>query len=360
MEAVSLTIVESSPAPPEYWEQVWQRCDYATFFHSPEWATIWQDCSGGASAPQARRVRFSDGREALLPFSLERRAAGLLNRLSSSGQATYGGWIASDALTRDHARLLLKHMLSLGKSLVWRVNPYDPLALQAATDLQLQCRADETHTVRMVGTAEQMLRGFKKGCREDIRKAQKRGDLSVSRAVSLDEWHAYHRVYVDSLRRWGHSPNQGYGESLFERLARSDTGNVVLWVTRLGGAIVSGELVVYAKRHAVSWHAATLEESLRSGVAKFQTYEIIRDCVDRNLEHLDFNPSAGLGGVRALKESFRPRVLPAPLVYVDSPLKRGVRAVCSRLNIGYAKLDLVPAASLAASPELAMSSGAAA
>lgn len=357
---MSLTIVKSSPATPEHWHRVWQSCDYATFFHSPEWATIWRDSSRGTSEPRPLSVRFSDGREALLPLSLERRGAGLLNRLSSSGQATYGGWIARDALTREHARLLLQHMLGLGHSLIWRVNPYDPLALQAASDLQLQCRTDETHTVRIVGSAEQMLRGFKKGCREDIRKAQKRGDLEVSRAVELQEWQAYHRVYVDSLRRWGNNPSDGYDVSLFERLARSDTGNVALWITRLGGAIVSGELVVYAKRNAVSWHAATLEESLRSGVAKYQTYEILRDCVARDLEHLDFNPSAGLGGVKALKESFRALVLPAPLVYKDSPLKRGVRAVCARLNIGYARLELEPAAALTSATGNELRGGAAA
>ena len=97
-----------------------------------------------------------------------------------------------------------------------------------------------------------------------------------------------------------------------------------------------------ARRHAVSWHAATLKSFLRSGVSKFQTFEIIKDCCARGYEWLDFNPSAGLGGVQELKESFRAEALPAPLVYVDTPLKSVIRKCAAAFNVKDAKIFIEP------------------
>jgi hypothetical protein len=102
----------------------------------------------------------------------------------------------------------------------------------------------------------------------------------------------------------------------------------------------------------VSWHAATLKDYLRSGVSKYQSFEILKDCCARGLDWLDFNPSAGLDGVKELKESFRAEALPAPLVYVDTALKRLIRTCASALNVHSAKLsverlDAPPAATTA-------------
>ncbi len=340
---VKLEIQAQSAAGLEAWQRIYAGCEYATFFHSPEWARVWEMYSDGLVRPAAKLIRFSDGREVIVPLSFQTKLRGLLNRYVSSPEATYGGWLSTEPLSTSHAVLLTRWLLEAeGKNLVWRLNPYDPLALQAAMICNVTGRRDVTHSVRLNADPDQLFRGFKKGCREDIKKAQKRGNIEVGPAETIEEWRAYHRVYQDSLKRWGHDPEDGYTWELFDTLRRLESPNIRLWIARYEGQIVSGELSFYSRRHAVSWHAATLKDYLRSGVSKFQTFEIIKDSCARGYEWLDFNPSAGLGGVQELKESFRAEALPAPLVYVDTSLKRLIRKCAATFNVRDAKISVEP------------------
>lgn len=348
---MTLTIEHERGATRDEWRAIWEGSDSSTYFQSPEWAEIWERHSGGRLRPAAKLLRFSDGVEALLPLVWEVKAAGLLNRFVSSPEGTYGGWLCKDRLTLSHAVLLTQWLLSVdGSNLVWRLNPFDPLVFRAAVKCGVHARYDETHAVRLNADATTLLRGFKKGCREDIKKARKRGSLEVRVATRRCEWQAYHRVYQDSLVRWGHRADDGYPWSLFETIFEAKSEHVKLWLARFEGQIVSGELTFYAGSHAVSWHAATLHDYLRTGVGKFQTFEIIKDCCASGYRWLDFNPSAGLAGVQGLKESFRAQAMPAPLVYVDAPLKRWVRRAASALDVRDAKLSLRPLALPTAHP----------
>lgn len=340
---MTLTIQHQAEASIEQWQHAHSACDYSTFFHSPEWARIWEEHSGGLVRPAAKAIRFSDGKEAVIPLCFQTKMRGLLDRYVSSPEATYGGWIAAEPLTTAHAVLLTRWLLAAeGKNLVWRLNPYDPLAIPAAMICNVGGRRDATHSVRLNAPADQLFKGFKKGCREDIKKAQKRGNIEVTAAETIAEWRAYYRVYQDSLVRWGHGPNDGYAWELFDTMRRLDSPNIRLWIARFEGQVVSGELSFYSKRHSISWHAATLRDYLRSGVGKFQTFEIIKDCCARGYDWLDFNPSAGLDGVKELKESFRAEALPAPLVYVDTTIKRLIRKCAATFNVRDAKISVEP------------------
>lgn len=320
---------------------MFQGCDYATYFHSPSWARAWQDFTGSRVRAAAERIRFADGRVALLPLSFETR--GLLSRYVASPQGTFGGWISDAPLSPGQADALLAHLLEgRSSSLVWRMNPYDARAFDAGRRRGLRCRADETHALRLGPDAAPLLANFKNGYRSDVKKAINRGHISVERATTLEEWRAYYRVYEETLARWGHRSDEGYPWELFQTLFFQRSDAIVLWLARYDGAIVSGELCFYAKQHVVSWHAATLEKYLRSHVAKVQIFHVLQDACQRGLSWFDFNPSAGLAGVRTFKESFGARPLPAPLVYVDSTLKRMVRGVATSLRVPYAELDLRP------------------
>jgi hypothetical protein len=340
---VTLTIQNESPASTEEWQRTWAACEHATFFQSPEWARVWEAYTGGRVRPHAKKFRFSDGREAILPLCFEHKLAGLLNRYVASPEATYGGWISQAPLMTAHAVLLTKWLLaSEGTNLVWRLNPYDPLALAAAQICHVSAQKDVTHSIRLNADPDKLFKGFKKGCREDIKKAQKRGNIEVHPATTEAEWRAYYRVYQDALTRWGLGPDGGYRWELFDTLRRCDSPHVRLWVARFDGQIVSGELSFYSQKQSVSWHAATLKDYLRSGVGKFQSFEIMKDCCARGFDWLDFNPSAGLGGVKELKEQFRAEPLPAPLVYVDTVVKRMIRRTASLFDVRDAKINVSP------------------
>jgi hypothetical protein len=330
------------------WERVWEACEYATFFHSPTWAQIWEIATDGQIRAQPERLTFSDGRQAILPLCRERRGLGLLDRRVASPHGTFGGWISEHDLGLSHARGLLDRLLDPVTSLVWRMNPYDSLALAAGVEHGLSCKADVTHSLDLAPGPEALLRGFRNGYKNDIRRARRTDRIRVEPASTMDDWRAYFRVYQETLSRWGLRPDQGYPWRVFEVMGELQSPHVTLWIARIDGTIVSGELCMYARRHAVSWHAATLADQLRTNVAKVQIFHVIEDAHRRGCRWFDFNPSAGLRGVREFKESFAARALPAPLVYVDDRPKRWARKLASRLAIPYAKLELTPLASVLA------------
>jgi lipid II:glycine glycyltransferase (peptidoglycan interpeptide bridge formation enzyme) len=193
---------------------------------------------------------------------------------------------------------------------------------------------------------DQLFRRFKSRCRSDIRRARQAGFV-IERAQSEQDYRDYHRVYEDSLRRWGNQRHEGYAATLFSALHRRQSPHIQLWLARLGGEIVSGNLCFYARRHVVYWLGATLEQHLASGVAKLLMHEIIADSCRRGYGWFDFNPSATLPGVKFFKEGFGAQPLPAPLVYVDTPLKQLARTLAARLRIQGAQPTLEPLAAAA-------------
>ncbi len=331
-----------STATVSEWETFWRESDQATYFHSPEWAAIWAEYSRGGVRPAPRKVLFRDGREALLPLCFERRLGGLLSRYVSSPEGTFGGWLSREPLTIDHALALTEWLTrKQGRSLVWRFNPYDELCFEAGKRHGLECRNDETYALALGAGVEAVVKGFKSRCRTDIRKAREAGFV-IQRAGSQSDWHDYHRVYQDSLRRWGNQQEEGYDRRLFDILFERRSPHIQLWLARRDGQVVSGNIIFYARHHVVYWLGATLEQHLTSGVAKLLMSEIIQDACREGYSWFDFNPSPTLSGVKFFKEGFGARALPAPVVYVDTRLKQLARACAARLRIEGATHELAP------------------
>jgi hypothetical protein len=360
---VTPNIVRVVPAPEHEWQRFWEECSTSTYFHSPEWARLWAEYARGRVRPAAKLVEFSDGARALLPWCFESKAGGLLSRYVGSIHGTYGGWLAREPLADKHAVRLIQWLTrEQGRSVVWRMNPYDEGAFRAGVIEGLQCRSDVTHAIRLPRTPDELLKGFKASYRTQIRKALRSGEFTLSVASTLDDWREYFGVYQDSLQRWGDAPETGYGWRLFELWARLASPNVKLWVARHQGKIVSGDLCLYSNRHVAYWHGATLRSHLKTSVAKLLKFEAMQDAVRRGFEWYDFNPSAGLSGVKFFKEGFNASTLPAPLVYVDSPLKQLVRSVATSLSLRHAQLALLPLGELlechnCASPEASRRQG---
>jgi GNAT acetyltransferase-like protein len=327
------------------WAEVWADCDYATYFHSPEWAKLWSVYSAGRIRPAPKLVTFSDGVRALIPLSYESRLGGLLSRYVSSSEGTFGGWMSRDALTLDHAVLLLDWLTKRqGKNLVWRMNPYDELSFRAGRVRDIDCRADETHALDLRVGLDALFKRFKSRYRSDIRKALDKGGFTVAPATTLEDWHSYYRIYQDSLERWGQGKSEGYSWPLFEALFELRSPHVKLWLARVAGEVVSGNVCFYAKQHVVYWHGSTLKDHLSSNVAKLVMYEAIKDAANAGRSWFDFNPSAGLTGVKFFKEGFNAQPMPAPIVYVDTALKQLARSCAARFKVKYAKLELEPLA----------------
>jgi CelD/BcsL family acetyltransferase involved in cellulose biosynthesis len=338
--AVILQRVTDASTPE--WEECWRASDQATYFHSPEWAALWCEYTRGRVQPRPKLASFSDGARVVLPLCFERRLGGLLSRYVSSPEGTFGGWLSRDPLTLDHAHQLMDWLLRGHRhSLVWRLNPYDPLCFQAGQHQGLRCRSDETYALELAGGPDVLFKRFKSRCRSDIRRAQQAGFV-IELARTEQDYHDYHQVYENSLRRWGNERHEGYRERLFSLLFERRSPHVQLWLARHHGQIVSGNVCFYARRHVVYWLGATLEQHLASGVAKLLMYEIIRDSCHKGYSWFDFNPSATLPGVKFFKEGFGAKPLPAPLVYVDTRLKQLARSCAARLRVDGAQPVLEP------------------
>jgi hypothetical protein len=340
---VTPNIVRVEAAPDDEWQRFWEECSTSTYFHSPEWARLWAAYGRGRVRPAAKLVYFSDGARALVPWCFESKACGLLSRYVGSIHGTYGGWLSREPLHDTHAVRLVQWLTrEQGRSVVWRMNPYDEGAFRAGVQQGLRCRGDVTHAIRLPHTVDELLKGFKASYRSQIRKALRSGEFELSVATKLDHWREYFGVYHDSMQRWGDAPETGYGWRLFELWARLPSPNVKLWVARHQGKIVSGDLCLYSNRHVAYWHGATLRSHLKSSVAKLLKFEVMQDAVRRGFDWYDFNPSAGLEGVKFFKEGFNARTLPAPIVYVDSPLKQLVRGIAASFALPHAQLSLRP------------------
>src|SRR5687767_10259143 len=107
-----ISIAEVRPCDHASWESTWRACDYASYFHSPQWAEIWHRFKGDQVVAAPRRVTFHDGKQVVVPFASNARAKGLLTTLTTSMEGTFGGWIASDELSREHALALTDYLLS--------------------------------------------------------------------------------------------------------------------------------------------------------------------------------------------------------------------------------------------------------
>ncbi len=307
------------------WDQMWHACAYSTYFHSRDWAEIWEAWTGGRIQPQPQVIRFADGAEALLPLSIERAHAGLISRYVSSPGGTFGGWLSQDELTAAHGQLLVRFLTRELPNLLWRCNPYDPLAGKVHVP---RARPDTTFVVEFENGFDTQFRRWSNGRRYDISRARREG-VTVRLAEDIDDWRRYADVYADTLRRWGTQATSTHDWALFRELAQRDE-RVTLRLAEYRGNVIAGVVCVYSARHCALWHSASATKYVPLRPTSLLFCEAMRDAAARGYKRVDLNPSGGHAGVEQFKRFFAPRELQTPVVEIRSPLARraaGVGAV---------------------------------
>ncbi len=292
------------------WDAVWSGCDHATYFQSREWAEIWHAFTKGRLCPAPRLLTFSDGYEALLPFSRGNWPPGSGDRYLSSPAGTYGGWISNDPLQLPHARALGRYITQRFPNLLWRLNPYDELQRHTGVRTDID---DETQVIPLDAGLDAIFRTWSKGHRSAVKKAHREG-VTVGVAQTRREWTEYYRVHLDSRRRWGKNASSFYDQSFFEQMCERPSPNIRLWTATHGRRLIAGALCLYASRHVVYWHGAALESDFKLRPVHLLMYEAIRHACANGFAWFDFNPSGSLEGVRAFKKSFGTQVQPCPVV----------------------------------------------
>ncbi len=300
-----LKLVGERKATAEEWNTIAAGCDYATYFHSQEWAEIWHSYTEGSMRPEARLLTFNDGTEVLLPLSSRIVVPGLLRQLVSSPAWTYGGWLSLRVVTSAHHQLILRHMRRL--DLKMRQNPYYPSPLQLpSADPALTVTPDHTHVLDLRPGFQSIAEGWESkdgALARKLRKARREG-VVVEAARDPDEWREYFDMYRESQDRWGDVVGVPHAWPLFEIMHSLRSPRINLWLARVNGRVAAGALCFSHARHAVYWHGASRAESQRSRAANLLHAHIIEDACTRGLWWYDFNPSGGLAGVEAFKKSF--------------------------------------------------------
>jgi hypothetical protein len=327
---------------PGLWWDVARQCSYATFFHTPLWQELalrthpkYSDATIGAILPSGVRVVF--------PL-LRIQQYGPFQRLLSSFEHCYGGLIADGPVSPAETAQIYRRAGN------WRTLSLryleNPLAPQHPALSELEALHDTTQIVALDGDFETVFARFDKKHRHAYRRGIADG-VQVRPAATIEDVRAYFGAYRDTVDRWGKPASYGFGWELFEAchgLSVHHPEQIKLWVAVMGERVVGGTLAFYWHQHCVAWHGAMYREYLPHRAMNVVDTEIIRDAIARGYRSYDFNPSAGIEGLRGYKSRFGAIERPITHYRYESPLiKRGLR-IYRRARYGTASWGLSGAA----------------
>lgn len=310
---MNIQITEVRSATNNEWDTIWQKCDYATYFHSREWANIWHQYTKGKLKAEPKIIGFSDGKFALLPISFQKIYRGLTKMYISSPAGTFGGWISQNNLNKTHTNLLVNFCNTKLGNLLWRINPYDPIL--SKMDLP-NSQYDETHAIKLNNDFNSLYKQWTKGHRSAVKKAIREG-ICIRVASTIDDWKDYYEVYQDSLRRWGEKTSSQYDWSFFYLIGKLNSPNIKLWLALKEDKIIAGAVCLSAKNHIVYWHGAALSDYFKLRPVNLLIYEIVKKSCQEGYLWFDFNPSSDHEGVKSFKKSFASKELLCPIINIE-------------------------------------------
>lgn len=323
---MSLEIIKTYGASDESWDDFWKASDTSTAFHSRDWAEIWQVFSSGRLQPQPEIVEFSDGRRVLLPLTSEKILRGCARLVHASPGGTFGGWIAEEKLTPEHADCLVRFIRERYGNLQWRCSPYD---FEPPAEAGFDPARDVTHVINLEDDAELLVsRMNKKQIPRKVRIAERNG--LVLKEIGAEFIEAYTEIYQDCKERWERSTS-AYTRDFFQRLERADICE--FWgVFDQEERLICAGPILCARRHVVSWLALARSEALEFKPYEFFYYKLILHYREQGKTWFDMNPSGGHKGVAAFKANFGAQEKRCPLISQKSRKVRMLESLAGLLR----------------------------
>ncbi len=311
---MSVSIREVRAATIHEWQEIADRCSYATFFHTPSWFAAFSEIHPKCKIVTKRFV-FEDGTVAIFPFVEYRTIANLHKNNLIGPFGCYGGWISADDLHSENAVVIVDWIFRNLRSLTWRVNPLD----KEASLLERHSTSIDTTELLFLEHFEdesQLRRKYKHSVRKEINKATRAG-LTVKLAENWNEWEEYFGLYQTALLRWGDKATSKYPIELFEYFFRLKSDKIKLWLVMHENNIIGGNLNLYHNRHCVEWHAAFDSRFFGTGARNFLVDRIIVHALRQGYGYYDFNPSGGHEGTRKFKQAFGTEQVSSNLIVFD-------------------------------------------
>lgn len=312
------------------WQEIADKCEYATFFHTPTWLRVFAETYPNRSI-RTKKFIFDDDTEVILPLIRIRNARGLVHSYLSNVAGVYGGWISDTTLSMEQMHKILNWIYKHLKNFTWRVNPFDPNT--NGCDLvahYIEQGNDTTHVlhIKQFNDETELKKNYQRGVRRRINQAIKKG-LSIKKAETWKEWDRYYSIYEEALRRWAHKATSYYPIELFRNIYNKKHPKVNLWLAKYEGTIIGGNLNFYHNKHCVQWHGVCKEEFFKFGVTPFLIHNIITNALLNGYSCYDFNPSGGHESVKTFKKSFGAQELPSPVVSFESLSSKVIKKFCS-------------------------------
>lgn len=316
-----LKILKIEEATPSQWDNIVDHCDYATYFHSREWANLWEQYSDGEQKASARFITFSDGTEVLFPMSISKVSKGLLLQHVSTPTWTYGGWLSLQKLSLQHHQLLSDYTSKL--DIIMRQNPFDT---SLPADAFPWSDNDFTQVLDISVGLPELHRIWAKHDNDVVHCSNKarRSGIVVTEATSIDDWRTYFKMYEAAQRRWTEVLGLRFSWKLFELIYNMKSPHIRLWVSRYEGKPVSGLICTYQNKHVAGWHAASFQEYFKFRPVDLQYYEVIVRSCQEGYNWFDFLTSAELKGVIAFKAKFGAEKLTTNLLLNKRFLRRAI------------------------------------
>ncbi len=283
----------------ELWEDVSNKCDYATFFHTPTWARILESTYPDYEIATKGFI-FDDGVRVILPLMQLKRFKKMARSYFSMPFNLYGG-IISDGKDSDDKRAIevFEYMLkgNMPKSISIAGNPFYCYDLPD----KYESRNYFTQIINLDYGYEAIYSRYRHNVRKNLKKAE-RNNVYEKIADSLKDYEDYFKIYEKVLRQWKDDATSEYEFDLFANIYKLAGDNAKLWLVCHEDKVVGGILVFYNRWHSVGWHAAYDSDYYDLGISNFLFDKIIKDATEKGFKIYDFNPSGGHEGVVKFKE----------------------------------------------------------
>jgi len=308
---MNLHIASTRPATDHEWDTMWVNCPYATYYHSREWAEIWQTYSNNNIRPKPILIQFSDGKEALLPFSQQNYYYGIIKRYSLTGPPAmalpyYGNWIADESLTGEHTKALSEYLIRNYRNFVWRLNPFDANSnMVFFSSKYVRRKHFVSYMIDLTRGEDYIFANMKKSCRNQIKQGMK-NNLVVTEGTDIGHWKEYYAIYKNTIARWGRKTLYILDWKFFELLFTLPGENRRLWLTWYNNIPVAGCICLYSHHKILIWHSASLTKYLHLRPVNLARFQIISDGIAKKYRWLDFDTAGRNKGLEKFKKSFGP------------------------------------------------------
>jgi len=284
------------------WQEIANKCDYSTFFHTPAWSEIFTKTYPNMRIATLKFV-LDDQTRAILPQISIRSKIGINNSYYSNIAGVYGGVISERKINKNEIDEIFTFLINRNIMSISIVG--NPLFNYTLPE-QFKIIVDFTQIIKLSKGKDKLWADYKYSTRKQINKAKRFGLEFKIANDNIDEWKKYYSIYLEALKRWGGKATSHYPFSLFENMFKSKNPNIKLWFVIFNGTIVGGNLNFYHNKYCVEWHGSFLSDYFKYGIRNFLVHNIILDAIEKGYRYYDFNPSGGHEGTEKFKETFCP------------------------------------------------------